>query len=247
MNQISWQRWAATFAILLFLSFLADYFFLHILFDPTERLRFQHGDRNAVTATAEGGGDQAQAQGTSADAPTSTANSAADKTAPGSQDNFLQTLQDCHNEVSSQGITTPEALMDYLDRSIGKNSQNIEIENYIYFLPDGSERRVHLVQADNTNSKDKRELRFFGVDREGYPQKIELTPEQKSMPLEDLKKSLLAQGELKDHQVKSTVNLRDGSFLNLETHNDKVYEFQWRGNEPGDRTLSCRNRACVCQ
>lgn len=249
MNHISWQRWAATFAILLVLSFLADYFFLHLLFDPSKRALHRNGDGSAIAGeatTSEGqkaeSGSAPSAAGVSANEATTGAGAP-----PAGQDNFLQTLQQCHDEVSSQGITTPEALMNYLDRSIGKESESIEIENYIFTLPDGSERRIHLAQADNTNSKDKRELRFFGVDAEGYPQRIELTPEQKSMPLEDLKKSLLAQGELREHQVKSSVNLRDGSFLSVETHNKNVYEFQWRGNNPEDHTLSCRNRSCLCK
>lgn len=239
MKPISWQRWAATFAILILLGLLADYFFLHLLFDPSQRAHT--APAGTVTAPTENGETAAPgiATGevrTKVEEPTS---------ATAKPDNFLKTLQTCRPEISSQGVATPEALITYLAGSIGKQDEIVEIENFIFNLPNGEERRVHLIPKENSNSKTERELRYFKVDEEGYPERLELSAEQKQLPVDQLTKVLVSQGELKRHQVKSAINLRDGSFLSLEKHNEKIYEFQWRHsvNEP---TLSCRHLNCVC-
>jgi hypothetical protein len=245
MNPISWQRWASTFAILILLSLLADFFFLHILFDPSHHVNMapKHAGAPKAVVDTVAASDLSTA-GTPNAGPV--APNKAETPAPTEQDNFLKTLQNCRSEVSAPGVATPEALMTYLVQSIGKKDELVEIENFIFNLPDGSERRVHLIPADNTNSKTKRELRYFKVDEEGYPERLALTEEQKQMPVEQLAQQLVAEGQMQKHQVKSSIHLRDGSFLSLETHNDKIYEFQWRPSD-SQKTLSCRHLNCICQ
>lgn len=228
MKSIPLKTWILWALILFILGLAADYYFLHVLFHSK-----QPGPAEEISSTKDllpAGATGETAQTTSSPALTPTATPAATK------DNFRESLQKCAPEIAAQGIGTPEALMEYLRKSVGVAQDDIVLENYHLKLADGSERRVQLVVDDNTNSKSKKELRFFTLDAEGYPQRL---PLQKNATLQDL----LALGKVTQHEVKSQLLLQDGMTLSLETHNDKVYEFQF--NNQG-QLLSCRENSCHC-
>ena len=152
------------------------------------------------------------------------------------RDNFLESLKKCAPEIAAQAIATPEALMEYLKKSIGIKTENISIENFHIVLKDGSQRRIHVVDSDNSNSANKKELRFFKLDAEGYPERLPLKGNE---TLE----SLLALGTVQHHEVKSQLALKDNTSVSLEVHDNKVYEFQFTNH---DHVLSCRLKECQC-
>ena len=160
-----------------------------------------------------------------------------EQTAPSTKDNFLESLRKCAPEVAAQTIATPEALMEYLKKSVGIKKDEISVENYHLTMKDGTPRRVHIIAADNTNGNEKKEVRYFKLDEEGYPERIATKPT-------DTVESLLAEGAVTRHEVRSDLELKDGSSVNLEMHDQKVFEFQFNNH---GKVLSCRYSACHCQ
>lgn len=226
MNSIKLKTWILWALTLFILGLAADYFFLHFLFqlkqDSAQETSAQVPTPNAVEDRPSGN------QAASVNEPTA-------ESAP-QKNNFREALQKCAPEIAAQGLGTPEALVEYLKKSIGTEKEDISLENFHLILPDGSQRRIQVVIADNTNSTFKKELRFFKLDDEGYPERLPLNPE-------DTLQGLLALGKLTRHEVKSQYNLKDGSSLALELHNSQVFEFQF--NNLG-RLLSCRHSSCHC-
>lgn len=102
MEKISWQRWVTVCAVLVLLGLAADYYFLHILFDQKRKAMAEEtvASSNATTEAV-----QVQAP----------------EVVLG-KDNFLESLKACRPDISSQGITTPAALLTYLEKSIGVES-----------------------------------------------------------------------------------------------------------------------------
>lgn len=226
MNSIKFKTWLIWAAVLFILSLLADYYFLHILF---------HEKNNSASATisesAHESNDEEEDDSFLGEGDTSES-----EQSDSSVNNFLDALKACAPEVAAQGIGTPEALVEYLQKSVGVANQDVSVENFHITLPDGSKRRIHVIMDDNTNSTQKKEIRFFKLDAEGYPDRLPLKTT-------DTLESLLALGTLTRHEKKSLVTLKDDTFLEVEMHDNKVFEFQY--NNQG-RILSCRYTDCVC-
>lgn len=223
MNDIKLKNWLIGAGIILALSLLADYYFIHILFqEKSERLEAPAKELTAHSSPAE----------------ISVENTATpSQEASSGPENFLPVFQQCLPEIAAQAIATPEALIEYLKKSVGVAEEIKDIENYHIKLADGSERRIHIIGDDNTNSTTKKEIRFFKLDEEGYPERIPLGPE-------DNLESLLKQGELSYSDNKGRWVLKDQSVLSLETRNARIFEFQYQGL---NHTLSCRGMHCRCQ
>ncbi|KYG67930.1 hypothetical protein AZI87_01250 [Bdellovibrio bacteriovorus] len=234
MKPITLKVWILWALVLFILGVLADYYFLHILF---------HEKQN-------GNGTHIEAMGTPAETPaaqptpeTGVDSSFLDRNASDEsanslpqQDNFLASLKACAPEIAAQAIATPEALLEYLQKSVGVAREEIAVENYHLTLKDGTLRRVHVIAADNTNSADKKEIRYFKLDAEGYPERLPLKSDETV-------ESLLAQGTVTKHEVKSKLDLKDGSSVSLEMHDQRAFEFQYDNH---GKVLSCRLRACQC-
>lgn len=231
MKSIKLRVWIAWALALFALGVLTDYYFLHILFHQKQQEIEQISEgAESVSATSTNDGPGTDDSFLSAPA--------APQDLPSTgKDNFTPTLQACAPEVAAQGIGTPEALMEYLQKSVGVAKEDISIENYHLTLADGTKRRIHLVTSDNTNAQDRVEIRFFRLDAEGYPERLTLKGDE---TLE----SLLALGQVTGHEVKSRLELKDGTAVNLEKHDKVVFEFQYFN---GAKTLSCRYKECVCQ
>nr|WP_295905360.1 hypothetical protein [uncultured Bdellovibrio sp.] len=233
MKPIKLKTWIMWGLILFGLGLFTDYFFFHILFHA----------KNGATATPETGAVIASSPTENQNTKTpdnsflgEATNTEADTTSS-SKDNFLESLQLCAPEVAAQAIATPEALIEYLQKSVGVKEEEISLENYHLTMADGSKRRVHVITSDNTNSADKKEIRFFKLDEEGYPERLPLKGNETVA-------SLLAQGKITKHEVKSQLVLKDGSSVALEKHDSKVFEFQYNNH---GKTLSCRFKDCQCQ
>jgi hypothetical protein len=184
-----------------------------------------------------------------ADRTTATAAPAVSESLPGDQnktvpptqptsevDNFIESLALCSPQLSEKNITTPENLIQALRKSDSFKSEDIAIENFHLILKDGTERRVHVVTTDNTNSNHKKEIHLYRLDDEGYPVSLALSQNETL-------DSLLTMGEMKKHEMTSELKFKDGQSLNLEMHDQQVYEFQLMN---GGKILSCHNRACRC-
>lgn len=225
----TWLLWALA---LFLLGIATDYYFLHILFHQKQQETLQVIEDQGAAIPP-----NANPQTTGSDE--GFLGEKGDSAAPADsgKDNFLKSLQECAPEVAAQAVATPEALMEYLQKSVGIEKEEISLENYHLTLPDGSLRRVHLITADNTNAKDRVEIRFFKLDAEGYPERLPLKGDE---TLE----SLLALGQVTRHEVKSELFLRDKTSVALEKHDNKVFEFQYNNH---GKILSCRFKECQCQ
>lgn len=230
MEPIKFKTWLTWALILFILGVLADYYFLHILFHEKPV-----NSPNAVVSTVNGTTEtpgEIKSDSSAVSAPVTESEPDATPT----KDNFLESLKKCAPEIAAQAVATPEALMEYLKKSVGIKSEDISIENFHILLKDGSQRRIHVVASDKSNSANKKELRFFKLDAEGYPERLPLKGNE---TLE----SLLAQGTLQHHEVKSQLALKDNTSVSLEMHDNKVYEFQFTNH---DHVLSCRLKECQC-
>ncbi|MBO9666517.1 MAG: hypothetical protein J7501_06845 [Bdellovibrio sp.] len=228
MGPIKFKTWLTWALVLFVLGLLADYYFLHMLFHEKQAVL------NGTAGMTEVPSPTPLSE--TAD-PNSTDNSGTepDVDTP-NRDNFNESLQKCAPEIAAQAVATPEALMEYLKKSVGVKQEQINIENYHLALADGSQRRVQLISADNTNSANKKELRFFKLDAQGYPERLALKGTETV-------ESLLAMGKVQRTERKSELTLKDGSQVTLETHDNKVYEFQFNNH---GKILSCRLKECQC-
>lgn len=233
MEPIKLRVWITWGIILFCLGVASDYYFWHLLFQEktgaTQEAPAIPADETAAAppqASATPGDNSfiAGTQGTVSE--------------PSGEikDNFLDSLKACAPEVAAQAIATPEALMEYLQKSIGIKTEEVSLENFHLTLPDGSKRRVHVVVSDNTNSTTKKEIRLFKLDAEGYPERLPLKGHETLQ-------SLLAQGTQTRHEARSQLLLKDGSSVNLERHDQKVFEFQFSNH---GKILSCRFKECLC-
>lgn len=228
MNSIKLRTWILWALILFFLGLALDYFFLHVLFQMNQD-SMKEASANVATIT-----EEARSIPSEKIADPVREQQETESTVPAN--NFRESLQKCAPEIAAQGLGTPEALVEYLKKSVGTVTEETLLENFHLTLPDGSQRRVQVVIADNTNSTTEKELRFFKLDQEGYPERL-------ALKTGDTLQSLLALGKLTRHEVKSQLTLKDGTSLAVELHNRQIFEFQF--NNLG-RLLSCRHSACHC-
>ncbi|MGZ3801440.1 MAG: hypothetical protein ACXVCL_14835, partial [Bdellovibrio sp.] len=122
------------------------------------------------------------------------------------KDNFEQVLIECKPNSLKVSVKTPEAFLDQLKNELGVKEQNKSVENFHLQLADGSQRRIQILTADNTNSNKNKELRLFKLDPEGYPERL---PLQQNENLE----TLLSSGTIIKHEVKVETIFKDGSSL----------------------------------
>lgn len=233
MKPIKLRIWITWGVILFCLGVASDYYFWHLMFQEkagaTQEAPAAPKETDSATApqTAVDTKDDsfiAQEQG------------AVSEPSGEIKDNFLESLKACAPEVAAQAIATPEALMEYLQKSVGVKTEEVSLENFHLTLPDGSKRRVHVVISDSTNSTTKKEIRLFKLDAEGYPERLPLKGDETL-------KSLLAQGTQTRHEARSQLLLKDGTSVNLERHDQKVFEFQFVNH---GKVLSCRFKECLC-
>lgn len=225
MKTIKLKTWITWAAILFGLGVACDYYFLHLLF------------HQKIKEEQEALGAKDVSSAPTPSLPQETESAPDREEVDSAKDNFLASLKSCAPEIAAQAIATPDALMEYLKKSVGFTKEEVSLENFHLTLPNGSQQRVHVVIADNTNSRDKKEIRLFKLDAEGYPERVPLKGHE---TLE----SLLNQGRLTRHEAKSQLVLKDGSSVDLETHDQKVFEFQFNNH---GKVLSCRFSECFCQ
>lgn len=230
-------RWGLVIVSLFFIGLAVDYFFLHILFQ--EKLKLQQKQEELLPPSEEPSSQRQQPAPSSPAAvtyqdPQVPATSAAQ---------FQEKAEKCLGPQLGKN-PTPDELIQDLEKTNPVVKNQFQLENTHIQLPDGSQRRMHLIVADDTNHKNARELRYFKVDDEGLPERIALPPEQTYNPKPEFLESLKKQGTVIFHQTKDTKTLRDGTSMVLTMVNEKVYEFQIFNH---GKTFSCRETNCVCR
>lgn len=228
MNSTSLKTWIAAAIALFIIGAATDYYFLHLLFNEKHAEEHESFKNSDISPEPIPSPDD--------NFPGEKGDTTEPVAQPTAKDNFLASLKTCAPEVAAQAIATPEALITYLQKSVGVEEEQITLENYHLTLPDGSQRRVHVISSDNTNSEKKQELRFFKLDKEGYPERL---PLRADATLEQL----LGQGQTTRHEVRSTLKLKDGGAVSLEKHDNTIFEFQYNNH---GKILSCRSTDCQC-
>lgn len=234
MKETKLKTWILWAVILFSVGLAADYFFWHLLLGQQREEQLIEGSLSAPEETpsepfpsAPSSSGDLDAVDTKSFITESRTEAAANEEAPGGKDNFLDALRTCAPEVAAQAIATPEALLEYLQKSVGIAQEDVLIENYHLKLTDGSLRRLHLIG---------KEIRLYKLDQEGFPERV-------ALPAGATLESLLEQGHLQRHELRAELKLKDGSAINVEKHDQKVFEFQFNNH---GRLLSCRQSTCQC-
>lgn len=234
MRPIKLKNWIISILFLIGLGLIADYYFLHVLF---------HQKNQSAQEVEDGAAElegiipawNAPAPGV---LPKTEDNGSDEEQEPDSaEDNFLENLQKCSPEAAAKNVISPDDFVTYLKEVVGIEKQETDIENYHLRLTDGSVRRVHVTVSDSSNDGNRKEIRLFKLDDEGYPERL---PLKKNQTLA----ALLDQGEVFRKELRGRWELRDGTHLAVEMHNDSVFEFQYKGD---GKILSCRLKKCLCQ
>ncbi|WP_413580804.1 hypothetical protein [Bdellovibrio sp. HCB288] len=229
MNEIKLKNWLIAAVVLFALGGAADYYFLHILFPLKQDIL--HG---AVTDQQPSPG--AMATATHIDSTLHGEAGTAAVVADSGKDTFNESLRACAPEIAAQAVGTPEALIEYLRKSLGIKSEHVLVENYHLVLPDGAKRRIHVIGDDNTNSKDKKIVKFYKLDAQELPEEIPLSKG-------DTVEKLLAAGKVTRAEKKMELLLKDDSTASLEMHDNTIFQFQFNNH---GKVLSCLYKECQC-
>lgn len=157
---------------------------------------------------------------------------------------FQDILADCAPELAEQKLKSPTDLVNFLINNIGIKNEEVDIENYNFTLADGSERRIHLIPAENSNSKTFRELHYFKLDSEGFPKRIYIPKNQAINPSNSLLAEMMENASIHLHQIKKRIVLKDESSLALDIINDQTEAVQFFGKL---KSLNCEKLLCQCR
>lgn len=230
-------HWGFAIVSLFFIGLAVDYFFLHILFQ--QKIRDQQQREEEVVPKTEVPTSRLQPKA----APAKPTEVAYQEPKAVSASDFQSKATQCMGPELGKS-TTPDDLLRELFKNDPIVSSQFELENTHIQLPDGSERRMHLILADDTQHKGALELRYFKLDAEGLPERIPLSREQTYNPKPEFLQSLKSQGKTIYHETKDTRTLKDGTSMILTMIDDKVYEFQIFAQ---GKTFSCREMNCACR
>ncbi|MFP5518727.1 MAG: hypothetical protein ACLGGX_02395 [Bdellovibrionia bacterium] len=233
-------HWFVRVLSLMLIGLAVDYFFLHLLFEKKEaRLREQTAQELTTSEK------EILAQGT----PLHSANNLQLQEAETNSelntrvDGFSAQIKLCLGEDSPfASAQNSDELIQKLTLNDMVTSEIVDIENYNFLLKDGSERRLHIIPKDESNST-AREIRYYKLDDEGYPERLTLPfGMDDSFSAEKITK-LLEGVDLKLHQLKKSYSLEDGSSLQVDIRNKAIYELLL---QTPDKNFSCRQDQCQC-
>lgn len=136
MKSVTLKIWIIWTVVLFAVGLLADYYFLHLLFQE----KHQTFKETVLEPEQEVATDQEVFTEVPATAHEEPLNQ---------EDNFLPMLQKCAPEIAAQTISTPEALVEYLRKSIGIRTESVLQDRELKLtLKDGTE--VTYKSQDNT-------------------------------------------------------------------------------------------------
>lgn len=140
MTPIKLKNWLIAIVVLIGLSLIVDYYFIHILFTKKDQAFKTQQAAGTMPEQAPALPEGDETAGTDL---------------PAGKDNFLEEIKRCIPEVAAQGIATPEALTEYFKKSIGVQSEN----GNEWILNDKSQ--VTIEQKENVVTH----LKYFGHGR----------------------------------------------------------------------------------
>lgn len=218
------------FAIIasIFIVLIIDQFFLHILF-PIKKAAFLKDANQEV---------QESLQANPPNEDQTPAPVAAPALIPRPVQN-LTNFKIAAKECLGGEWTTSIDLAKNLEKTYGVQSRTKDIENFHLKNQNGEERRIHIT----SESAEKKQVRYFAVDKEGLPIPIPLTPEQRKMTPDQQIENLKSDGQVFLHQSKERWLLGNGSTFLVTFENNVTREFQIFGPF---RTLSCLEDSCQC-
>lgn len=229
MNPKHFKTWFISAVVLFSLVMAADYLFLHVLFKGSE-LEIQESGNDVYFANKDKPSEKLEQIDESF-----ISEPGNNPTSEKSENNFLEALKQCAPDIAAQTVSTPEALVAYLSKSVGAGREIITVENYHLKMTDGAVHRIHVLDIGDTEHNTK-EIRYFSLDEEGLPVR---EYNQEHLGLE----KLLQRGTLLRHEQKSELELKDGGKLSLEKHDNKVVELRYffKGS-----SLVCAETQCLC-
>ncbi len=218
------------FAIIasIFVVLLIDQFFLHILF-PIKKAEFLKNANQKVQESLQAHPPNEDQTPDPVAAPALIPRPAQNLT------NFKTAAKECLGGE----WTTAIDLAKNLEKNYGVQSRSKDIENFHLKNQKGEERRIHIT----SETADKKQVRYFAVDREGLPIPIPLTNEQRKMTPDQQIENLKSDGQVFLHQSKERWLLGNGSTFLVTFENNVTREFQIFGPF---RTLSCLEDSCQC-
>lgn len=232
-------RWHFAIPIVLVIALAVDYYVLHILF-PIKQKALIERSLNEMTAAEKSVFQPAEQK----QAPPERSDITPDIAQSLFEASFRKALGNCAPEIAAQGIGSPKGLLEYLKTAVGIEIDQVQIENYNFILKDGSERRIHLIPADESNSSSSKEMRYYKLDAEGLPERIFLPKEEALNPSPAVIEKLMKDSTLKLHQIKSSIKYKDQTQVAVDFVNDGVQSLQFFGPQ---KTLNCDTQECVCQ
>lgn len=251
-NSPSKHHWGLALPIIVALGLIVDYFFLHLLFQKKEAaLRAQTLEsltaiEREVLALKPFTAQQqkfAEANNLTSSSDLTSTPSTQEKNLDSNEFLTPQLVMKCLQEKTPSTLDSLDALHSWLNQKYPPLEEQVDIENYNFTLSDGSERRLHLIPLDNTQGTG-RELRFYKVDSEGYPERIALSSKESLNPSSNLINQFLSQGQVTLHQLKKRYVLPEGGSLSLDIRNNKIHELQWRTSRA---SLLCLGMQCRCK
>jgi hypothetical protein len=157
---------------------------------------------------------------------------------------FQKKIHDCLPDLTWVNIETADQLLKSEIAGNPVQKLEFEMENTHIELPDGSLRRIQLIPSEKVQSSKNSELRYFKLDSEGLPERIPLSEKETYRPSKEIIEALKSQGRVVFHQIKQHQWLKDGTQIEINEVDGRVFEIQIA--KP-DKTLSCRDIQCVCR
>lgn len=236
-------RTILTLIVLLLLTLLADYYYLHIVF-PLKKAailaeinqQVNHSLKENPPQESENYRENAHKEFPSESIKDFSIKSEFEKC-------FLKSANQNSAQMFAQ-VSTANTLAEDLERAWGSGQHEIELENYHLKLPDNSEKRVQLLYALDEQGKKRIELRLFKVESDSIPERIPLKPDETFNPTPEFISSQLSDGVLKFHQAKIKYVFSNGFKLFIDLQNKTVFELQVIGPV---KSLNCREGNCVCR
>ena len=149
-------------------------------------------------------------------------------------------------KVTAQSVQV-EGLLNLVEPSLGK-AQVVERWK-AWHLRDAQkrERRVRLEVVENDEGQISREMHYFGVDKDGQLQPLELDPRDVMNPSDQTIQSLLSKGEVFYQETAHAGLFAGGERIEYINKNGKLAEIEFLKS---DRVFACqsvlRSQTCVC-
>ncbi len=113
---------------------------------------------------------------------------------------------------------------------------------------EGKERRLRLEIIESDDGQMRKELTYYGVDRQGQPTSLELSPEMATNPNDEVISQMLKEGEVFLKESSAIAHFFSHEKVEYTDRNGELVEFEVF---KGDRRFGCRDAqvpaTCLCE